>query len=188
MNVDLDEPLPSRKAFLERLRLRHGALRRDGSEPVESATPYHATWWLAGEQGRARVEILLSPELPPRIQTFSVTSVPAPSSRLQEAAERIVAAIAPPESGPVAIDWPADLTVGEDVNVGAIVRSMRATEARFGPVSLGPPIAGDGETKASFRLTSPRGQVDLVLELDPQLYCLSSVLLVPGRQEPPNLV
>ena len=188
MNVELDEPLASRRAFLERLRVRHGALRRDESEPVESLTSYHAIWWLAGERGRVRVEILLSPELPPRVQTFAVTSVPEAVATLQDAAERIVAALQPSVLGPVAIDWPAGLTAGVTVDVGAVVRAMRATEARFGPIGLGPVVAGDGDRKATFRLESPRGREDLALEFDPLLECLSSVTFVPARQEPPNLI
>jgi CubicO group peptidase (beta-lactamase class C family) len=187
MNVDLDEPIGSRRAFVERLRARHGALRRDESEPVESLTSFHAIWWLAGERGRVRVEILLSPELPPKVQTFGLTSVPEPPARLRDAAERLLGVMQPTDSGPVAIDWPADLTVGTTVDVGAVVRAMRATEARFGPISLGPPIAGDGETKVTYRLISPRGRVDLALELDSIADCLSAVSLVPAKQVPPDL-
>jgi hypothetical protein len=187
MNVDLDEPIGSRRAFVERLRARHGALRRDESEPVESLTSFHAIWWLAGERGRVRVEILLSPELPPKVQTFGLTSVPEPPARLRHAAERLLGVMQPTDSGPVAIDWPADLTVGTTVDVGAVVRAMRATEARFGPISLGPPIAGDGETKVTYRLISPRGRVDLALELDSIADCLSAVSLVPAKQVPPDL-
>jgi hypothetical protein len=64
---------------------------------------------------------------------------------------------------------------------------MRATEARFGPISLGPAIAGDGQTKATFRLESSRGSADLVLERDPEPDCLASVAIVPVRLETPNL-
>jgi CubicO group peptidase (beta-lactamase class C family) len=188
MNVELDEPIADRKRFIEGLRERHGALRRDESEPVESVTSYHASWWLAGERGRVKLEILLSPELPPKVQTFSVTSVPEPGARLTAAAEAIVGAMQPPSSGsPVAIDWPASLAVGADVDLGAVVRSLRATEARFSPVALGPAIAGDGETKATWRLLSSRGRVDLSLELDPDTDCLTSVALVPAKQLPPDL-
>ena len=187
MNVELDEPIASRKAFVADLRERHGSLRRDDAEPVESNTNHHAIWWLAGDRGRVRVEVLLSPELPPRVQTFAVTSVPEPPAVLASAASRIVAALEPPARGPVAIDWPAGLSLGTSIDVGALVRAMRATEARFGPVTLGPVIAGDGETKATFRLDSPRGRVDLALEWDPQAECLSSVTLVPARLGPPNL-
>lgn len=189
MNVDLDEPIAARRATLERIRARHGALTADDSEPTESQSPYHLIWWMTGARGgRVRIEILLTPQLPTKVQTFSVTSVPEPPSALQAAAERIVAALASPEHGPITIDWPADLTVLESVDLGAVVRSMRATEARFVEVRLGPAIAGDGETKVTFRLESPRGRADLVLELDPEQNCLSVVSIVPVRLEPPDLI
>lgn len=188
MNVELDEPVLDRKIAIANLRDRHGALRRDFTERELSRTPFHLQWWLSGERGgRVRVEITLSPEASPRIQTFSVTSVPEPPAALRTAAETLVAAMTPPEGAPVAIDWPASLTVGDEVDIGLVVRSMRAAEARFGPLSLGPAVAGDGETKATYRLASPRGRVDLALELDPAVGCLSAVSLVPGRLGPPEL-
>jgi hypothetical protein len=137
--------------------------------------------------GRVRVEILLTPELPSKVQTFAIASVPEPPDALRRAARRIVAALATPETGPITIDWPADLTVLESVDLGAVVRSMRATEARFVEVRLGPPTAGDGERKATFRLESPRGRADLVLELDPERNCLSAISIVPARLGPPDL-
>jgi CubicO group peptidase (beta-lactamase class C family) len=188
MNIELDEPVASRKAFAAGLRERHGDLRRDDSEPLESFTPHHAIWWLAGDRGRVRVEILLSPELPPKVQTFGLTSVPEPPAVLVDAAARIVAALEPPASGPVVIDWPNSLSVGTSVDLGAVVRAMRATEARFGPITLGRVTAGDGETTATFRLDSPRGRVDLALEYDLEARCLSAVTLIPAKQAPPDVV
>ena len=186
MNVELDEPILDRKTTIALIRERHGALRRDPGEPDMSRTPFHLAWWLVGERGgRLRVEILLSPEASPRVQTFFVTSVPEPPAILRHAAETIVAAMTPPEGRPVSIDWPAALSVGDGVDVGLVVRSMRAAEARYGPLSLGPATAGDGETKVTYRLVSSRGRLDLVLERDPALACLTSIALVPARLEPP---
>jgi CubicO group peptidase (beta-lactamase class C family) len=189
MNVELDEPIAQRQAALERIRERHGKLVSDESEPIESQSPYHRIWWLTGARGgRVRVEILLSPEVPSKVQTFAVTSIPEPPAALRLAAERIVTALQPAtDSGPITIDWPADLSVGAAVDLGLVVRSMRATEARFAPVQLGSPIAGDGEAKATFRLDSARGRVELALELDPKINCLTSVSLVPARLVPPDL-
>jgi hypothetical protein len=177
-------------AMVEALRERHGALRRDETEPPISLTPSHLAWWLAGERGRVRVEISLSPELNAKVQTFAFTSVPDPPRALQEAAIRLLAALESPETpdrGPVSVDWPPDLAVAAHVDVGAVVRAMRATEARFGPVRLGRTYAGDGETRATWRLESPRGRLDLVLELDPVARCLSRVAFVPARMVPPDL-
>jgi hypothetical protein len=181
MNVELDEPIAERRATLERIRERHGVLERDEAEPVESQTPFHLAWWMTGTRGRVRIEILLTPQLPPKVQTFAVTSIPEPPPELLRAAELIVAALQAPDPGPITIDWPAALKVGSSVDLGAVVRSMRATEARFAEVRLGPAISGDGETKATFRLDAPRGRADLVLELDPNVRCLSAVSLIPAR-------
>lgn len=187
MNVDLDEPMDLRQAAIERIKERHGRLRRDADAPDESLTSYHLAWWLEGDRGRVRAELLLSPELPPRVQSFSLTSVPEPPALLQRAAERIVATLDAPPSGPVTIDWPNDLVVTSGVDVGQVVRAMRATEARFAPLTLGRTVEGDGEKKATFRLTGPRGRVDLVLTLDLEAGCLGSVALVPVKVAPPAL-
>ena len=187
MNVDLDEPIAERRSFAEGLRARHGALTRDTGTPTESATPYHLVWWLDGSKGgRVKVEILLSPELAPKVQTFSVTSVPEPSAAIRAAAERIVAAMAAQDRGPVAVDWPAELSVGATVDLGAIVRAMRATEAKYAPITLGRVVDGDGETKATFRLSGARGDLDLALVMDPSRDCLAEVRLIPLRLVPPS--
>ena len=188
MNIDLDEPVESRKAFVAKLRDRHGELSRDADEPTESNTSYHLVWWLNGATGgRVRAEILLSPELPPKIQTLALTSVPEPPAALQRAAERIVEMLTPPKNGPVSIDWPSDLSVASDLDLAAVVRAMRATEARFAPITLGRPIDGDGERKATFRLESPHGRVGLSLELSEDATCLERVALMPARLAPPSL-
>jgi len=187
MNVELDEPLELRKAAIARIRERHGRLRRDESTPEESQTSYHLLWWLEGDKGRVKVELLLSPELPPRVQTFALTSVPEPPKLLRRAAERVVAVLEAPPTGPVTIDWPKDLVVSSGTDIGPVVRSMRATEARFAPLTLGPVVDGDGEKKATFRLHGPRGRVDLVLTLDLEAGCVGSVALVPVKLAPPAL-
>ena len=56
MNVELDEPLPRRRAEFERLRGVHGRFRRDSSARPTSNSPAHIAWWLRGEHGRVRVD------------------------------------------------------------------------------------------------------------------------------------
>jgi hypothetical protein len=187
MNIELDEPIATRKAVLERIRARHGRLGPDPDMPSESPTSLHHVWWLTGERGgRVRVEIQLSPELPPRVQNFAITSIPEPAQALRHAAEELVAAIngAAASAG---VDWPADLAIGPDIDVAAVRRQLRATEARFGPLELGPYIDGDGERRATYRLHGGRGDVDLVVSYDPDASCVAAISLVPVKLGPPDL-
>jgi CubicO group peptidase (beta-lactamase class C family) len=189
MNIELDEPVALRRAAIDAIRERHGTLRPDPAAPTESLTPLHHAWWLTGERGgRVKVEILLSPELPPRLQALNLTSVPEPAQVLRRAAEQIVAALQRVEEGrPVTVDWPAALRVGADVDLAAVVRAMRAVEARYAPLSLGDAIAGDGAGKVTYRLVSERGIVELSLAHDAGADCLDAVSLVPARVTPPEL-
>ncbi|HYL41542.1 MAG TPA: serine hydrolase domain-containing protein [Candidatus Binatus sp.] len=185
MNVELDEPIERRRAFIERLTALHGRLEPDPDERPISHSPFHLEWWLCGERGRVKAEILLSPELPPRVQTLNLTSVPEPPAALRQAAERVTGALT--TRGDAAPEWPADVALGHGVDGLALARSFRAAEARFGTVKLGPPVAGDGLQAATFRLDCTRGSLDLVLEHDDRTGLITSVRLAPVRLAPPDL-
>ena len=180
MNVDLDEPLDARRAAFDRLRDVHGRLRPDPDGRVESSTPAHVAWWLRGERGRVKVEILLDPEIPPRVQALRLTSVPEPPGALVAIARRLADLLAEP--GP---SLPDDLRLASSVDVSATSRSMRAAEARFGPVTLGHAIASDGERSATWRLHGDRGDLDLTLELDESGEAIRAIAFVPVTLEPP---
>ena len=186
MNVELDEPLESRKAVLERIRERHGRLTAEADGPRQSATGFHQVWWMTGERGgRVRVEILLTPEASPKVQTFAITSVPEPPDAVRRAAAEIVAAINGAATG--VADWPADLAVAPDIDLAGMRRQLRATEARFGPVELGEPIDGDGERKATFQLIGARGHLELAVTHDPEARCVAAVTIVPVKLLQPDL-
>ena len=185
VNVELDEPIERRQAFAARLRAIHGRLVPDPSERIVSRSPFHRLWWLRGDRGRVQVEILLSPELPPRVQTLVLTSVPEPPAALQAAAERITAALTVGDGE--APSWPAELAVDPSLDRSALARSLRATEARFGTVRLGPAIAGDGLRAATFRLDCRRGHLDLALERDPDSGRLTKARITPERLAPADL-
>ncbi len=186
MNLELDEPIASRKTILDRIRERHGRLRADLATPSQSVTGFHQIWWLTGERGgRVRVEILLTPESTPRVQTLAITSVPEPPHPLRHAAEELVHTIN--RDGAGGVEWPADLAVGPDVDLAAMRRQLRATEARFGPLELGPAVDGDGERKVTFRLHGARGHLELALSYDPDARCVATISLTPVKLVPPDL-
>jgi hypothetical protein len=180
MNVVLDEPLAVRRAAVERLRETHGRLRPDPAEPAESSSAAALRWWMAGDRGRVSVDILLGPEHPPRVQWLELASVPEPPNDLTALAERIVAVLAEP--GP---SWPDDVALADGIDRPALDRELRATEAVFGPLTLGPATAGDGLRKASWRLRGRGGDVTLAIERDPDAGPVTAVSLVPVTRESP---
>jgi CubicO group peptidase (beta-lactamase class C family) len=161
MNVELDEPIARRREAIERVRAVHGQLRPDASEPEHSESAAHLVWWMRGERGRVKVELLLDPERPPRVQALKLTSVPEPPAGLTAIAERLAGLLGEP--GPV---WPDALPLAASADRAAIERGLRAAEARFGPVVLGQPVAGDGATTASWALRGERVELQLRVELD----------------------
>jgi hypothetical protein len=181
MNVELDEPLARRRAAIERLRATHGDLRADPSEPSISESPAHLAWWMRGERGRVKVEILLDPERPPRVQALKLTSVPEPPAGMAAMAARLVGLLGEP--GPA---WPHDLPLEASADRAAIERGLRAAEARFGPIVLGQPVAGDGETTGSWILRGERGELELVLRLDGPAGAVAGARFIPRTMRGPG--
>ncbi|MBL8930621.1 MAG: beta-lactamase family protein [Kineosporiaceae bacterium] len=154
MNVDLDEPLERRRTQWADAVARIGPLAPDpepspdpGVDPTTIPnSPAHDSWWLRGPGGRIRVEIQLTPEVPPRVQTLTVTPVPDPSEQLLAVATEFCRASASP-----APTWPAGLPISPGIAEDA-VRQLTVAAAWSGPCRLGPAVAGDGATTATFLL------------------------------------
>src|SRR5262249_60236430 len=91
------------------------------------------------------------------------------------------------DAEPGRLDWPADVAVGPDVDLATVRRQLRAAEARFGPLELGPTIDGDGERKATYRLNGTRGHLELALTYDPDGDCVAALSLVPVKLVAPDL-
>ena len=74
-NVDLDRPRAERRTAFEQARSLLGGVARDEAS-VASLSPARARWRVTGPGGAAVLEVLLTPELTPRIQTLTVTPEP----------------------------------------------------------------------------------------------------------------
>ncbi len=76
-NVDLDRPRAERRADVARLAAEIGAFARidDG---LTSRSAADVRWRVRGERGDAEFAVLLSPEVPPRIQHFEASTPPPP--------------------------------------------------------------------------------------------------------------
>ncbi len=176
-NVDLDRPLAERRAEIEALRERHGALRRDGE--LEHDDALRGNWRLRGERGHVDLAITLAPTVPPLVQTLTVESVLPPSGALAGLAE----AAARLASEPVSAELDGLLAPGADAE--ATLRALRVAAALYGPFGAPETIGGDGEKTSTLRLPGPRGAVEVELELDESGERLARLLLRPaGLTEP----
>jgi CubicO group peptidase (beta-lactamase class C family) len=174
-NVDLDDPLERRRAEIERIRDRHGALSPDPDLPDVADSPAHLVWWLRGERGgRVRLEILMTGERPPRVQTFELRAVPDPSPAMAEAIRRVAAL-----TGTVAPAWPDELPLDGGVDRAALDRALRSASAVHGPLTAGPAIRGDGDGDVTVELRGARGTVDLHFVLDRESGAFTNVSLTP---------
>jgi serine-type D-Ala-D-Ala carboxypeptidase/endopeptidase len=171
-NVDADEPLERRRAAIERIRADLGPLEPDPAD-AWSSSPAHRVWWLRGPGGRARVEIRLSPQLPPQVQTLSVTAVRHPPTEILALAELIARAL-----GTDAPAWPEGWRLPPD-DEGEVDRSLRVASAWAGACRVGAVISGDGACQVTFRLEGGSMALALALSWEPGTRHLTAVSLRP---------
>jgi hypothetical protein len=114
---------------------------------------------LRGERGHVDLAITLAPTVPPLVQTLSVESVLPPSGVLAP----LAASAARLASEPDAEALGELLAPGTDASEA--LRGLRVAAALYGPFGAAEAVAGDGETSSTLRLPSPRGDVELELEL-----------------------
>ncbi len=175
-NVDLDRPLAERRAEIEALRERHGALRRDGE--LEHDDALRGNWRLRGERGHVDLAITLAPTVPPLVQTLAVESVLPPSGALAPLAD----AAARLASEPAAAGARAAARARGGRRRGAARRCgspPRSTGRSARPRAIG----GDGETTSTLRLPGARGDVELELELDEGGERLARARAASGRPD-----
>jgi CubicO group peptidase (beta-lactamase class C family) len=177
-NMDLDEPRERRRAEVARIRERLGALAPDEERPA-SDSPAHLRWWLRGERGRLRVEILASPESPPRLQALELTPAPDPTPALHALAERVAALLGDHEPR-----WPDDVALAASVDRTSLERGLRAAAVTLGRAALGRIVGGDGERILAAELRGDRGRGELRLEVDADA-AVTRVVAVPARAAAP---
>jgi CubicO group peptidase (beta-lactamase class C family) len=162
-NMDLDEPIERRRAQFARIREQTGDLRPEiDQEPVHE-TPAHCAWWLRGPNGRVRVEILLTPEKPPRIQTLNLTTALPPGDRLSPIVDEIIAVLNDPSPA-----FPSSIAIAPSLDRAKLTRLMRLAAAWAGTCRRAEVRSGDGETATTIRITGASGNLMLALKTDPE--------------------
>jgi CubicO group peptidase (beta-lactamase class C family) len=150
-NVDLDEPLAARRARLEQLRDLMGPLEPDPAAGVEHASPAHRAWWMRGPGGRLRLDIRMTPQRRPLVQSLAFVAVPEPSTDLRRAVTLLRWSL---NSTLAAV--PPLLAFTEDVDRGALQRLLQAGAAWAGAVTIGDVVGGDGWKDTVMRLHGTR--------------------------------
>jgi len=134
--------------------------------PAEFDSPAHCRWWLRGERGETQVEILLTPENPPRVQSLTLTVPPAADSALWQQTQALIGLLNSSLAGGVP-SWPAELPVSGLVDTGLLLRQLRMASAWAGPCRPGTFCGGNGQTSTVVQLDGEHAGLTLAVELEP---------------------
>jgi hypothetical protein len=158
-NVAQDSPYAERQQALAMLRDRIGAFKPEAG--LVHDTPAHCRWRLAGEHGTAEVQILLTPENPPRVQSLRIAIPPAPSSPLQAALDSVLAVLADP-GGQAAL-----IAAEDDFDAAEFLRRLRAAAAWAGSCKPAACVHGNGLTIVSSELTGEHATLTVTVTVNP---------------------
>ena len=165
-NVALDQPLDRRRERIGKMWERLGPLRPPPRpRPAEFDSPAHCRWWLHGEHGDTQVEILLTPENPPRVQSLTVTVPPAADSALWRQTQALIDLLNSSLTDAVPA-WPAELPVSGLVDAGLLLRQLRMARAWAGACRPGAFCGGNGQTSTAIELDGEHAGLTLAVELD----------------------
>ena len=161
-NVAQDEPYPIRREKAALTWQRLGPPGGRAGRPAESDSPAQLRWWLHGQRGDAAVEIKLTPEDPPRVQSLSLAVPPAWDSPLWLHTQALISLL---NAG--APHWPADLPVSGLMDTAVLVRRLRMAGAWAGECRAGAFSSGDGQNSVTVELVGEHARLSLAVQLDP---------------------
>ncbi len=147
---------------IERVKSRIGSFRALDSRAPESDTPAHCRWWLKGERGIVQVQIQLSSERPPRVQSLSLAVPPEAGSALDRALSSVVAWL-----NSASATWPDSVSVWKGTDVTLLTRRLRMAGVWAGMSRTGAFLAGDGWANTTVELEGEHATVVLSLTVNP---------------------
>jgi CubicO group peptidase (beta-lactamase class C family) len=173
-NVAQDAPFAERRKTIAVIRDRIGDFRDDGDRPAEFDTQAQCRWWLAGDRGIVQVQIQLTPEREPRVQSLTLAVPPAPGSPLRATLDALLAWLNGTDR-----DWPPAIPVSDTVDAGLLARRLRMAAAWAGECRLEAWKAGDGAASTTFDLTGEHAPLTLSLLVDPPSGTLRQLDVLP---------
>ncbi|HEX5301503.1 MAG TPA: serine hydrolase domain-containing protein [Streptosporangiaceae bacterium] len=162
-NVALDAPFEERQRRITLVRERIGDFSDDPDRPLEFDTPAHCRWWLTGERGSVQVQIQLSPERPPRVQSLTLAVPPAAGSALYVTLDAVTDWLNGADR-----DWPLAVPVAAGVDTVMMARRLRMAGAWAGPCRFAAVKAGDGTASVAAELVGEHATITLTLVIDPE--------------------
>ena len=173
-NVAQDAPFAERRRRIATIRDRIGDFADDPERPPEFDTPAHCRWWLAGEGGVVQVQIQLTPEQPPRVQSLSLAVPPAAGSPLHDTLAALVTWMNGTDR-----EWLAAIPVAPGVDAALVARRLRMAAVWAGVGQVGACQAGDGSASVAVELIGAHGRLTLALVVDPHTRLLHLANVTP---------
>jgi hypothetical protein len=173
-NVFADSPLAERQHAIALVRERIGDFRDDATRRPQFDTPAHCRWWLTGEHGTVQVQIQLSPERPPRVQSLTLAVPPAAGSPLRATLDALVGWLNGTDR-----EWPSSVPAADLVDTAWLSRRLRMASAWAGHCRAGAFKAGDGAASAAVELLGEHATLTLTLAVDPSSGLLRSADIAP---------
>jgi CubicO group peptidase (beta-lactamase class C family) len=160
-NVALDEPFADRRAAVATIRERIGQFSVDERRPAEFDSAAHCRWWLGGEHGTVAVEITLTPEREPRVQSLTLAIPPAADSPLARVVAALISIINADDAGVL-----ASLPAARTLDKGVLTRQLRMAGAWSGRIIADAFRAGDGATATTVQLQGEHARLMLSVVVD----------------------
>jgi hypothetical protein len=173
-NLFLDAAAEVRANRWKELARTHGTCR-----PATSINPENALrgeWKMMCDKGWLNVFITLAPTMPPKVQLININPVMPPDAEMTKTAETIVKLLAAWDAKTV------EAIAGQGLDVERMRRQFTAASA-WGSCKVGEPLSGNGTRNSAIRLVCDNGPLAARIALDPNTRKLTSLDLVPLREQ-----
>ena len=173
-NFFLDAPMEARKSRWQSLAQDHGACTP--ATTIEPENALRGSWKMKCERGWLDVGITLAPTMPPKIQAIGIAPVMPPDADMTKTADLLVKLLG---------SWDAkavEAIVAPNFDSERARKQFTAASA-WGSCKLGETLSGNGKRSSTLRLTCDGGPMAIRIGLDATTRKLTSVDLVPLREQ-----
>src|SRR5215213_1302812 len=173
-NLFLDVAADVRASRWKGLAEQHGTCRPATTSNSENAL--RGEWRMMCDRGWLNVFITLAPTMPAKVQQININPVMPPDAEMTKTADTIVKLLG---------SWDAK-AVEAIAAPGFDIERMRrqfAAAAAWGSCKVGEPLSGNGTRNSAIRLVCDNGPLAARIALDPNTHKLTSLDLVPLREQ-----